>query len=133
MPCLIRILCKDVRVPPTLFFDRLTTVTKSTYVALIKDMDKPLYKAETSLPSLSVPITMGPPPATLSLEGDSTAPPTIEATEQPKGEIMSATSTPVTIGLVVTVPYSFLEKLVTDNPQTRALLDQVIERLPRVV
>lgn len=61
------------------FFASRTTVTKSTNAELIKDMENPLYKAKPAQPALSVPITIGLPPATLSLEGVSTAPPTNEA------------------------------------------------------
>lgn len=100
---------------------------------MIKDMENPLYKAKSSRPALPKPITMRPPPATLSLEGVSIAPLTDEATEQPKGESRPTQSTPSATGIMVIVPYAFLEKLAQDQRQTRALFDQVIERLSRVV
>lgn len=87
-------------------------VTKSTNAALTKDMDNPLYKAKPALTTLPVLFTTGPPPAALSLEGVFIKPPTYEATEQPKGESRPTPSTPAAIGIMITITYTFLEKLV---------------------
>lgn len=48
--CLIWEMCEDARVPLSRFFDRCTTISKSTNAALIKDMDNTLYKAKLPSP-----------------------------------------------------------------------------------
>lgn len=113
-PCLIQKLCEFAGIPVSKYYDRHTTVKKSTNAALIKDMDNPVYKTKVAWPVMHVPMTTVPPPSTLSLEGATTVPPTDEATEKPEGNIRPTPSTTAATGMMIIVPYAFLERLVQD-------------------
>lgn len=112
--CLIQRLHEHAGVLISHFLDRRTTVSKSTNISLIKDAGNPLYKVKTSRAAIQMTITPGLPPIILSLEGASTSTPTGEASEHPKGEIQPPPSTSVGIGMLVTVSYEFLSRLVDD-------------------
>lgn len=75
-------------------------------------MDNPLYKSKSSQPVILVPMTTGPSTPTLSLEGDTKVPPTKEAIEKPEGDNKTTSSTPATSGMMITIPYALLERLV---------------------
>lgn len=104
--------CVSFSIPVSRYYDRRTTVTKSTNVVLIKDMHNPLDKTKQAQPVVHVPITTGPPLAALSLEGFSIASQIDEAIEQLDGQIRLTPSNRVSTGIMITVPYAFLEKFV---------------------
>lgn len=131
-PCLIRRLCTKDGVPISWYLDERSTVKKAINIALIKYVDKSLYRVRTCRTAVPVTITPGPLPATLSLEGVSTAPPTIEDFENTEGEIRPPLTTACN-GMLVTMPYEFISQLVDDQRQNRDVLYKVIERLPQVV
>lgn len=108
--------------------DRHTRVTESTNIGMTNDAENPLYKFKKSRAAVTVTITPSPPLPHLSLEGVSPSPMTGKASEQPEAK----SQTPPTAAsnrMVVTMLYKFLTHMVGDQHQTRALLDQVIERL----
>lgn len=111
-PCLIQEMCEDAGIPLSRFYYCHTIVTKCTNLELIKDMDNPLYKEKSTRNVLPLPITMGPPPTTLSLERLPSSLSTDKATEMTKGKSGLTSSTPTTTCIMVTVPYAFIEKLV---------------------